>query len=118
MAPWDDDGAPGRASSPTASSRTPCTTGYGTGNTFRGNVVVGSIPGFGVGLYPAEGNVVTCDNEAPGAAGGLVGDRSKRRRAPDPLSVQARDVPAERGRRALNSSVEANGSSAHSPDPA
>ena len=30
--------------------------------------VVGAIPGFGVGLYPAFANVVTCDNTALGAA--------------------------------------------------
>ena len=48
--------------------------GYGTGNTFRANVVDGEIPGFGIGLYPANDNVVTCDNVAPGAAQGLVGE--------------------------------------------
>ena len=51
--------------------------GYGTGNTFRANRVEGPIPGFGVGLYPAVGNKVTCDNEAPGASAGLVGDKGK-----------------------------------------
>ena len=51
--------------------------GYGTGNVFRGNSVDGAIPGFGVGLYPAGDNTVSCDNTAPGAAKGLVGDNGK-----------------------------------------
>lgn len=51
--------------------------GYGTGNVFRGNVVEGPVPGFGFGLYPAAGNVVACDNSAPGAARGLVGDAGR-----------------------------------------
>ena len=42
-----------------------------------GQPVVGDIPGFGVGLYPAAGNVVTCDNGPPPPASGLVGDRSR-----------------------------------------
>ena len=50
--------------------------GYGTNNTFRENRVEGSVPGFGVGLYPALDNIVTCDNEAPDATEGLVGDNS------------------------------------------
>jgi hypothetical protein len=48
--------------------------GYGTGNTFRANRVDDAVAGFGIGLYPALGNVVTCDNEAIDAAQGLVGD--------------------------------------------
>ena len=52
--------------------------GYGTGNVFRRNRVIGSIPGFGIGLYPGDGNLVTCDNTAPGAAKGLLGDNSRR----------------------------------------
>ena len=51
--------------------------GYGTGNVFRNNLVEGEIPGFGIGLYPALGNVVMCDNSAPGAAAGLVGDGNR-----------------------------------------
>ena len=51
--------------------------GYGTANVFRGNVVDGAIAGFGIGLYPALGNAVTCDNRAPGAALGLVGDNGQ-----------------------------------------
>lgn len=51
--------------------------GYGTGNVFRGNVVEGDVPGFGIGLYPAADNVVDCDNSAPGAALGLVGAGEK-----------------------------------------
>jgi len=51
--------------------------GYGTGNTFTGNVVEGNVPGFGFGLYPKLDNVVRCDNAAPTAALGLVGDGNK-----------------------------------------
>ena len=51
--------------------------GYGTANTFRGNVVEGPLPGYGFGLYPAAGNTVTCDNSAPGAALGLLGVNGK-----------------------------------------
>ena len=51
--------------------------GYGTGNVFRNNVVEGQVPGFGIGLYPSLDNVVTCDNSAPGAILGLVGDSSR-----------------------------------------
>ena len=51
--------------------------GYGTGNTFRANRVEGEIEGFGIGLYPALDNLVTCDNQAIEAALGLVGDRSQ-----------------------------------------
>jgi hypothetical protein len=46
--------------------------GYGTGNVFRANHVEGPVPGFGIGLYPAAGNVVGCDNSAPQAAKGLA----------------------------------------------
>lgn len=48
--------------------------GYRTGNVVCANRVDGEIAGFGIGLYPALDNVVTCDNAAPGAAAGLVGD--------------------------------------------
>ena len=51
--------------------------GYGTGNVFRGNQVIGAIPGFGIGLYPLLANVVGCDNVAPGALKGLVGHNSR-----------------------------------------
>ena len=51
-----------RASSPTASRSHSVYDGYGTGNVFRRNHVDGAIPGFGIGLYPALDNVVTCDN--------------------------------------------------------
>jgi hypothetical protein len=51
--------------------------GYGTGNTFRRNRVVGPLPGFGIGLNPSLANVVTCDNVTPGAAKGLLGDKGK-----------------------------------------
>lgn len=47
--------------------------GYGTRNTFRGNVVEGSVPGYAFGLYPVEANTVRCDNVAPGAVLGLIG---------------------------------------------
>ena len=77
MAPWDDDGRRGRASSPTASSPTRCTTGTGSATPSGATSWSVPIPGFGVGLYPAAGNVVTCDNQAIEAALGLVGDRSQ-----------------------------------------
>jgi hypothetical protein len=48
--------------------------GYGSRNVFRANRVEGRVPGYGIGLYPRLDNVVTCDNEAPDAAAGLVGD--------------------------------------------
>ena len=48
--------------------------GYGTGNVFTGNVVEDDVPGFAFGLYPMLDNVVRCDNVAPTAARGLVGD--------------------------------------------
>jgi hypothetical protein len=48
--------------------------GYGTDNVFTGNTVEGDVPGFGFGLYPALDNIVRCDNDAPTAALGLVGD--------------------------------------------
>jgi hypothetical protein len=47
-------------------------TGYGVGNVFRGNTVLGPVPGWGFGLYPARDNVVTCDNTAPGAVRGMA----------------------------------------------
>jgi len=60
--------------------------GYGTGNVFRANVVVGDVAGFGIGLAPADGNVVTCDNRADGAGAGLVGDHGRPVACgPDPL---------------------------------
>jgi hypothetical protein len=48
--------------------------GYGTANVFTANTVQGSWPGFGFGLYPSLANIVTCDNTAPDAVKGLVGD--------------------------------------------
>lgn len=51
--------------------------GYGTGNVLRRNRVEGAVPGFGIGLYPRLDNVVTCDNQAPNAAEGLVGDNRR-----------------------------------------
>ena len=77
MAPWDDDGRPRSSEFADGFQSHEVYDGYGQRNTFRGNVVVGPIPGFGVGLYPAAGNVVTCDNQAIEAALGLVGDRSQ-----------------------------------------
>lgn len=53
------------------------TPGYGFNNVFHNNTVEGTIPGFGFGLYPANGSVVYCDNTATGAAQGLVGISSK-----------------------------------------
>jgi hypothetical protein len=75
--PWDDDGVARPSEFADGYQAHSVYDGYGTGNTFRGNQVIGAIPGFGIGLYPAAGNVVACDNTAPDAALGLVGDRSK-----------------------------------------
>lgn len=58
---------------------------YGTGNQFTGNTVLGDIPGFGIGLYPAAGNVVARDNVADGAAGGLVGDAGEPAACHEPI---------------------------------
>lgn len=76
-APWDDDGTEQPSEFEDGFQSHSVYEGYGTGNTFRGNSVDGAIPGFGVGLYPAAGNIVTCDNSAPGAAKGLIGDNGK-----------------------------------------
>jgi hypothetical protein len=75
--PWDDDGVARPSELLDGYQSHSVYTGYGTGNVFRRNRVEGTIPGFGVGLYPMMGNVVTCDNVAPGAAKGLVSDKSK-----------------------------------------
>ena len=75
-ADWDDDGVSRPSEFADGFQSHSVYDGYGTGNTFSGNRVEGAIPGFGVGLYPALDNVVTCDNEAPDAANGLVGDNS------------------------------------------
>ncbi|RZS90011.1 parallel beta helix pectate lyase-like protein [Motilibacter rhizosphaerae] len=49
-------------------------TGYGNGNTFKGNVVQGLWAGWGIALYPlGTGNVIGCDDAAPGAKLGLAG---------------------------------------------
>lgn len=45
--------------------------GWGTGNTFRGNVANVNGPGYGFHLTPASGNTVSCDNQATGAGHGL-----------------------------------------------
>lgn len=76
-APWDDDGELRTSEFADGFQSHQVYDGYGTGNVFRGNVVVGDIPGFGVGLYPALGNVVSCTNVATGAELGLVGNKSK-----------------------------------------
>jgi hypothetical protein len=73
-ASWDDDGELRSSEFTDGFQSHSVYDGYGTGNVFRGNRVDGAIPGFGVGLYPALDNVVTCDNEAPDAALGEVGD--------------------------------------------
>jgi hypothetical protein len=73
-APWSDEGEMRPSAFADGFQSHAVYDGYGTGNVFRANVVEGSIPGFGVGLYPALGNVVMCDNAARGAARGLVGD--------------------------------------------
>jgi hypothetical protein len=74
MAPWDDDGEQRPSEFADGFQAHTVEDGYGTGNTFRANSVEGAIPGFGVGLYPAGDNLVSCDNRAPDAAKGLVGE--------------------------------------------
>ncbi len=74
MGDWDDDGTKRPSELTDGFQAHTVEDGYGTANTFRANVVDGEIPGFGIGLYPANANVVTCDNSAPGAAKGLVGE--------------------------------------------
>ena len=77
MADWDDDGQARPSEFADGFQSHTVADGYGTANTFRDNVVEGEIPGFGVGLYPANDNIVSCDNRAPGAAKGLVGEGRK-----------------------------------------
>lgn len=76
-APWSDDGEMRPSEFADGYQSHSVYDAYGTGNVFRRNRVEGSIPGFGIGLYPALDNVVACDNEAPGAADGLVGDNGQ-----------------------------------------
>ena len=76
-APWDDDGTTRPSEFEDGLQVHVVHDGYGTGNTFRANTVDGAIPGFGIGLYPGDGNVVTCDNEAAGARSGLVGEHGE-----------------------------------------
>ena len=76
-APWDDDGVARPSEFLDGFQSHSVYSGYGTGNVFRGNRVIGAIPGFGIGLYPKLANVVTCSNTAPGAAKGLVGDNNR-----------------------------------------
>jgi hypothetical protein len=83
-ATWDDDGVASPSEFEDGFQSHNVYDGYGTGNVFRRNRVLGAIPGFGIGLYPGDGNVVTCDNSAPGAEQGLVGNKSK------PSSCRAR----------------------------
>jgi hypothetical protein len=71
LAEWDDDGTTRPSELADGFQAHTVEDGYGAANTFRRNVVVGAIPGFGIGLYPANDNIVTCDNEA---AEGLVGE--------------------------------------------
>jgi hypothetical protein len=73
-APWDDDGVMRPSEFEDGWQAHSVYEGYGTGNVFRGNTVEGTISGFGIGLYPGDGNVVACDNAAAGADEGLVGD--------------------------------------------
>ena len=77
LADWDDDGRLTPSEFTDGFQTHAVYDGYGTGNTFRRNTVIGEIPGFGIGLYPAGDNVVSCDNSAPDAALGVVGDRGK-----------------------------------------
>lgn len=53
--------------------------GWGGGNVITGNAIAGAWLGFGVGLYPAGDNRVACDNSAPAAIRGLVGEQGRRR---------------------------------------
>jgi hypothetical protein len=76
-APWDDDGAMRASAFADGFQSHVVYDDYGEANVFRRNRVVGAIAGFGFGLNPMLSNVVYCDNEAPGAAKGLVGDRSQ-----------------------------------------
>jgi Right handed beta helix region len=76
-APWSDEGEPRPSAFADGYQTHSVYDGYGTGNVFRNNRVTGAIPGFGIGLYPALDNVVTCDNTAPEAAEGLVGDNGQ-----------------------------------------
>ncbi|HEY6530799.1 MAG TPA: right-handed parallel beta-helix repeat-containing protein [Acidimicrobiales bacterium] len=76
-ATWDDDGVARPSEFEDGYQVHSVYSGYGVGNTFRRNHVEGDVPGFGFGLYPGSGNVVACDNSAPGAAKGLVGDKSR-----------------------------------------
>jgi hypothetical protein len=73
-APWSDEGQMRPSEFADGYQTHSVYDGYGTANVFRNNRVDGEIPGFGIGLYPALANVVTCDNAAPGALAGLVGD--------------------------------------------
>ena len=69
-APWSDEGDSRPSEFADGFQTHSVYDGYGTGNVFRGNVVDGEIPGFGIGLYPALDNVVTCDNAASGGGAG------------------------------------------------
>jgi hypothetical protein len=76
-APWDDDGVARPSEFEDGYQTHSVYSGYGVGNVFHRNRVEGAVPGFGIGMYPGSGNVVWCDNSAPGAAKGLVGDKSR-----------------------------------------
>jgi Right handed beta helix region len=76
-APWEDDGQSRPSEFADGFQAHSVYAGYGTGNVFSRNQVIGVIPGFGIGLYPAAGNIVRCDNSAPDTSKGLVGDSSK-----------------------------------------
>lgn len=72
-APWMDDGVAKPSQFADGFQSHQVYDGYGNHNVFRGNRVVGPIPGFGVGLYPQLANSVACDNTASEAALGPVG---------------------------------------------
>ena len=61
-ADWDDDGTTRPSELVDGMQSHAVYDGYGTGNVFRANTIVGAVPGFGIGLAPADGNIVTCDN--------------------------------------------------------
>jgi Right handed beta helix region len=82
-ADWDDDGTMRPSEFVDGFQTHDVRPGWGDGNVFRNNIVEGTISGFGIGLYPALDNIVTCDNVAPGAAEGLVGDNGRAGRCSD-----------------------------------
>jgi nitrous oxidase accessory protein NosD len=69
---WVIEGNRGRVSPEDGFQTHEILDGWGTGNVFRANTAQVNGPGHGFNLVPALRNVVTCDNEASGAARGLT----------------------------------------------